>query len=457
MNKENNTPTFFEKAGTWIRNSITLRIITIGILILLLLIPVSMVESLIQERSWRQQEAEAEISTKWGKPQTLIGPVLSVPYEVINYSYNDELKRMVEHSRNTRYAHFLPEELNIKGEVHPNLRYRGIFKAVVYDADIGLSGTFQSPDMAALDIDDHILWQDAFISFGMTDLRGIQEQMTINWDGNVLEMEPGLLVQDVFSSGVRTPVSLPDSADERLIPFQFDLKTNGSSFLKFTPVGKVTEVNLSGPWGDPKFSGEFLPDSRDIQDTTFIANWKVLHLNRSYPQGFLGERGDIAGTTFGVGLILPVNEYQKNERAAKYAVMFITLTFMVFFFIQVLNKVRIHPFQYLLVGLAVCIFYTLLLSFSEHIRFSLAYLISAGAIIILVGGYSRYVFKSPRMSLLLFLVKAILYGFIFVIIQLQDYSMLVGSVGLFIALAAVMYLSRKVDWYEPQNTIVGKE
>lgn len=448
MSNSENTPTFFEKASAWVRNSITLRIVTIGILILLLLIPVSMVEGLIQERSWRQQEAEEEISAKWGKPQTLVGPILSVPYEVVSYAFDKDLGKNVEHSRSRRYAHFLPQTLQVEGQVNPNMRYRGIFKAVVYDADISIGGSFLFPDMAALGVDENVLWQEAFLSLGLTDLRGIQESLMVNWDGGQHELEPGLIVQDAIDHGVRAKVPLPDTGSTKAIPFSLDLKLNGSSFLEFSPLGKVTEVDLSGPWGDPKFIGEFLPDDREIADSSFTAWWKVLHLNRAFPQSFLGERNDLSEAAFGVDLILPVNEYQKNERAAKYAVMFITLTFMVFFFIQVLNKVRIHPFQYLLVGLALCIFYTLLLSISEHLPFALAYLIAAAAIIGLVSIYSRFVFKSPRMAILLFLVKTVLYGFIFIIIQLQDYSLLVGSIGLFVALAVVMYLSRKVDWYQ---------
>ena len=405
-----------------------------------------MVQDLIQERSWRQQEAVDEISNKWGKPQTIVGPVLTVPYQKVVFTYNDDQKKDVEHSRTTYYAHFLPEELDISGAVEPDLRYRGIFKAVVYNTELSISGQFQRPDLSELGIHEHILWNDAFISFGVSDLRGIQEQISIDWNGTPHDLEPGLRVQQVISSGVASSVELPDSSQSRTIPFSMKVVTNGSSFLEFTPVGKVTTVDLSGPWADPKFQGAFLPDQREINED-FSASWKVLHLNRSYPQSFLGSRSDIIESSFGVELLLPVDEYHKNDRAAKYAVMFISLTFMVFFFIQVLNKVRIHPVQYLLVGLGLCVFYTLLLSISEHLSFTWAYLLSSLAIILLVSGYSKFVFKSPKMAWLLFLIMLILYGFIFVIIQMQDYSLLVGSIGLFTALASAMYLSRKVEWY----------
>jgi inner membrane protein len=217
--------------------------------------------------------------------------------------------------------------------------------------------------------------------------------------------------------------------------------------LYFTPVGKVTDVRLSSAWPNPSFNGAFLPDRRRVGDTGFTANWNVLHLNRNYPQLWTSNKYDISGSAFGIDLLLPVDSYQKTYRSIHYAILFIGFTFLVFFFIEVLNKIFIHPMQYLLVGVALIVFYTLLLAISEHLHFNLAFILSALATLFLIGGYVRAILRSARLTMLISGILTILYAFIFVIIQLQDYALLIGSIGIFIILALVMYFSRKIDWY----------
>jgi inner membrane protein len=216
----------------------------------------------------------------------------------------------------------------------------------------------------------------------------------------------------------------------------------------FVPLGKQTKVNLKSKWQNPSFTGAFLPDKRDVGVNGFNATWEVLHLNRPYPQIFKGQIEGIGDSSFGVNLIVPVDEYQKSMRSAKYAVIFITLTFLIFFFVQVINGVRIHPIQYLIVGLALCIFYTLLIALSEHIPFIYSYLISSISIIGLITLYAKSIFKDNKLTAIICLILTMLYLFIYSIIQMEDYALLMGSIGLFIVLATIMYLSRKINWYE---------
>ena len=225
-----------------------------------------------------------------------------------------------------------------------------------------------------------------------------------------------------------------------------DLK--GSQLLYFTPVGKVTDINLHSKWNNPSFNGAFLPDSRDISGKGFTANWNVLQLNRNYPQVWSNNRHKINNSSFGLNLLLPVDNYQKSYRSIKYAVLFIGFTFLVFFFIEVLNKVFIHPIQYILVGISLVVFYTLLLSISEHLKYNIAFIISAISTLILISGYVKAILKSNKLSFLITGILTILYTFIFVIIQLQDYALLIGSIGIFLILGLVMYFSRKIDWYD---------
>ena len=238
-----------------------------------------------------------------------------------------------------------------------------------------------------------------------------------------------------------------DPKDSSTYQFKLSLNLKGSQLLYFTPVGKVTDINLSSDWPNPSFNGAFLPDKREISEKGFKANWNILHLNRNFPQIWTGSQHTISKSSFGIDLILPVDNYQKSYRSIRYAILFIGFTFLVFFFIEVLNKVFIHPVQYILVGVALIVFYTLLLSFSEHMKYNLAFIISALSTLLLIAGYVKAILKSSQLSLLISGILTVLYTFIFVIIQLQDYALLIGSIGIFIILGLVMYFSRKIDWY----------
>ncbi len=402
-----------------------------------------MVQDLIRERELRMDDAINEVSSKWGGPQTLAGPVLSIPYNRYTKDEKDHIIRTIE------YAHFLPEEINIESKINPEMRYRGIYEVVVYNSANEVKGHFKNPDFTELSIaDNDIIWKDAFLSLGISDMRGIKENILIKWNGISYSMNPGIETKDVLESGVsmRIPVNSSDSIGQGF-SFSFGLKLNGSRQLNFVPVGKENIVKASSSWGTPSFDGNFLPDERNITTTGFDAKWKVLHLNRNYPQQWKGNSQRIADSEFGVTLLLPVDEYQKTTRSAKYAVMFIALTFLIFFFVEILNKKRIHPVQYLLVGLALCIFYTLLLSLSEHLGFGWSYIIASISVILLITFYISAILKEKRLTLITGLLLSLLYGFIYTIIQLEDYALLMGSIGLFLVLSIIMFLSRKIKWY----------
>jgi inner membrane protein len=251
----------------------------------------------------------------------------------------------------------------------------------------------------------------------------------------------------ISDSGVSVMAPL-DLKSAKTYKFSFDLNLNGSQSLNFIPLGKETNINLASKWANPSFDGAFLPDQRQVSKDGFTAQWKILSLNRNYPQSFSeSDSYSIKDSAFGVKFLVPIDQYQKITRSVKYAIMFIALTFLTFFFVEIFNKKRIHPIQYLLVGFALLVFYTLLLSISEHTNFNFAYILSSIATIILITLYSKAIFKNNFLSLLLGCILIILYGFMYVVLQLQDYALLMGSIGLFIVLAAVMYASRKIDWY----------
>lgn len=435
-----NEDSFFDRFNRWLRNSITMRLVSIGIIILFLLIPDSMVESLIRERQYTRQGTVREIFSEWGNSQTITGPILSIPYKT--YYKNKEEKVITE----IKYAHFLPEKLNIVGTISPEVIYRSIYEAVVYNSSLSFAGSIPQPDFGDWKIDSSdILWKEAFVSLGIPDMRGIDENVNLKLGKKTYSFNPGIETTDVIASGISVNVALnPNKAKHN---FSFKLKLKGSNKLYFAPLGKETNINLKSTWANPSFKGAFIPDERNVTPEGFTAHWKVLHLNRNFPQQWLNNRFKIDNSTFGVKLLIPVDEYRKTMRSAKYAVMFIALTFMIFFFVEILNKKRIHPFQYILVGLALLIFYTLLLSLSEYINFNIAYWVSAIATIALITSYSHSIFKNKKLTGITGGVLSIIYMFIFITLQLQDYALLMGSIGLFIVISIIMYLSRKINWY----------
>lgn len=282
---------------------------------------------------------------------------------------------------------------------------------------------------------------------GLNDLGGIEQSLELKLNDSIFPFNPGITSNQVVESGIRADIYYDPSADLNQ-SFKVQMKLKGSQLLYFTPVGETTDITMHSNWASPKFNGSFLPDERDSQGDQFTAHWNVLHLNRNFPQSWMGSRFSIQESSFGIDLLVPVDNYQKTYRSVRYAILFIGFTFLVFFFIEVMTKKQIHVIQYILVGFALVIFFTLLLSISEHLNFNLAFLISALATLLLVGGYLKSILKSLQLTSLIVGFLTLLYSFIFVIIQLEDYALLMGSIGIFLILGVLMYISRKIDWYQ---------
>jgi inner membrane protein len=433
-----------------LRDSTAFKLVITGLLILVLLIPLGMVGSLVRERERRGGEVAQEMATIWGASQILGGPVLTVPYRL--HTRNDKGKVV---STWTSYARFLPETLKVEGEIQPDRRNRGIFEVVVYRAKLHWSGTFRHPDFTDWGIaPGDIVWQDAYVSVGVPDMRGIRSAVGLAWGGHSLQFEPGGSEEALWDSGLRAGVPVLQSGrDGDIHAFSFDLEVNGSRQLQFLPLGRQTTVAVKSTWASPSFTGAFLPDWRRVTELGFNSRWNVSWFGRSYPQQWrkddaqnLASQTSLTSSAFGVDLFLPADAYQKTERSVKYGVLFLLLTFLTFFLYEVFNPFSLHPMQYLLVGAALCLFYLLLLSISEHVPFGFAYLIASAATVLLIGGYSVAILRGALRALLMTLVLGVLYGYLYVLLKLEDYALLLGSVGLFAILALVMYLTRRIDW-----------
>lgn len=441
------------KFSSWLKESITARMLVVGFLLVILLIPLEFVKSLIQERSMRQVEVVNEINDKWGNEVVLSGPILKVPYKTYKEEriYIDKTKSYQTVTETIiKEAFLFPDELNINSMVKTKeepLKI-GIYESVVYTADMKIDGHFPSIDFSEADIaPKDILWDKISVLIKTSNLKGIKNTLELQLGEEVLTMSPRYS-QEYMTTVESKATSAISEVNNGPLPFSFNVKVNGSESLQFIPVGKETTAKMESDWTAPNYMGKYIPEdgSRVASKDGFKAAWKVLQINRQFEQKFYNHLPNLNEFAFGTKLIIPVDEYQKSERTAKYGFLVIGLTLLVFLLIQIASKIYIHPFQYVMIGLALVMFYTLLISITEHSSFLKGYAAAAGAVLGLITIYSKVILKGFKFPLLIFGSLASLYGFIYVIIQLENYALLVGSLGLFVILAIVMFASRKIDW-----------
>ncbi|MCB1167365.1 MAG: cell envelope integrity protein CreD [Leptospiraceae bacterium] len=421
------------------------RIFIIGFLILLLLIPVEFVRGLINERMYRYNDAVTEISSRWGGPQTIQGPVIMVPFQRVTARTKEKVEVAMDQ------AYFLPEELGLDADLQASTRKRSIYKAVLYSVDLNIKGNFVLPQSIPYRGEiTHIYWDQAAIVVGIPDTRGVKDQLKLQWNGMTRDFLPGTAGSEVFGQGLHVPLDLTVGRGGRA-DFAFSLRLQGSSYFYITPVGKSTVVTMKSNWADPGFTGSILPDKHNITEQGFTSRWSASFFGRGYGQQFVASEqssySNLSSSSFGLELVMPVDHYQKSERAVKYAILFLIVTFTGYFLFEIFGTRRIHPVQYLMVGSAMVIFYVLFTSFSEHIDFTLSYSIAALAVILLIGLYTWAILQDRSRALIAGGLMTGLYSYLYVVLTREDTALLLGSVALFTLLAVVMYLTRNVDWY----------
>lgn len=434
----------------WLKESVSVKLAFIGLLIILLLAPSVLVQNLIQERAQRQDETEKQVSDQYSGEQLIQGPVLVIPYKKQLKESDNSGKEIIKDVTNNLFL--LPNELNYNANVSPDILHRRIFEVVVYNGTVKVSGNFSKADLASLSITaDQLMPEKAKLLFSISDLKGLKTNPQLKIAGQTATAEPAF-GDTVFASGLQVAVNLSGMVDKS-IPFEFNLDLKGSKELSFLHLGKTTDVTVKGNWSSPSFDGRYLPDTRNIdtKSNTFDAKWRMLYYNRPFPQQWVDDLNVLKtkkadDATFGVKLRLPVDQYQKTTRSSKYAILIIMLTFISLFLTEMISKHRIHVFNYVLIGAAMIVYYTLLLSFSEQVGFTFAYLIASAATVILVAAFLRSLIKSFKTAGLFAFILSLFYAFIYVIIQLEDLALLVGSVALFLVVATLMYFSRKINW-----------
>ena len=418
-------------------HSITFKVMIIGVLTLLMLIPNAMIQNLIWERKGRSEETVRKINDQWSHAQSLCGPLLCIPYET-----------MKGKEREQHLFYITPEFLDIKVNLDPELRHFGIYQTILYKSEITITGNFSKINTANLPLAP-LQWNKAYLAMGLSDLRGVTNKVNFVMGNKEYDVETG---NNSFILEKALVVHLEEESlpQQNSIAFSCNFNLNGSRYIEFIPVGKTTQVKVNGKWSAPGFMGAFSP-VHNITKEDFQAQWSVLYFNRDIPEYWKNNEVSeyrLNNSSFGVNLVEQVDHYQQNMRSAKYALMFIALTFVVFFFVEVLTKKKIHPIQYLLVGIALILFYSLLLSISEQLNFSLAYLISSTATIGLISIYSYSIFKKGGQTLLLSFILCGLYLFLFITLQLEEIALLIGSIGLFLILGIIMFFSRKISFYK---------
>ncbi len=430
-----------------ISRSPAVRVIVIGALILFLQIPVLFVYNLMSERERSKNAAVAEIADGWGLAQEVVGPYLVVPFRTA-HTRTDQLGQSATVWVDDT-ATFLPDALDITAALDEQTLHRGIYESAVYAANIGIVGSFSKPDFSKWSVaEDQILWDQARLMMEVSDARGFRDSVTVQWAGEAHAFEPGERTLPGERQGLQTGLNAQDLEAETF-PFEMHFDLKGSSSIRFAPLGRRTETHVSGSWPSPSFQGSWLPDARETTPEAFSASWTIPFLGRSFPQSWTGKLENTPLISeFGVDLLTPVDAYRQTERSLKYELLFLALTFAPLWLFEVLAGIRLHFIQYGLIGAAVCLFYLLELSLAEQLGFANAYALAAAMIAGLVTSYAWSILASVSRAAAMGGVISGLYAFLYVLISLEDFALLVGSLALFLVLAVLMYTTRHVNWFQ---------
>ena len=434
-----------ENVKAWFRESILIKLGVIAIIMLALLIPSFWIQSLIQEREGYQSQVIKEVSNQWSTDQRVQGPVLVLPYKKpVSASSTDKDKAAANVT-----IYILPQNLQFKAGVKTGLLKKGIYEVTVYNSNINVSGAFNNPEINNLGIDPaDVLYDKARLVFSISDLKGLKNNPTVKIADQSYSPEPATESNSPFAMGLEVGFPLKKGQG---FGFSYQLDIKGTNNLSFTHLGKTTDVEINSDWTNPVFDGRYLPDHRTVTDKGFNAKWHLLYYNRPFPQQWADRDSLLTGSrsqegVFGVKMQQAVDQYRKITSTAKYSPLIILLAFVSLLLTELIRKERIHLFNYILIGAAMVVYYTLLLSLAEQIGYNMAYLLSSVATIALISTFASSLLKKKQAALLFAFILSLFYGFIFIIIQLEELSLLAGSIALFLIVAALMYFSRKINW-----------
>ncbi len=416
---------------------------------LALVIPLTMIYGQVEDRHKLQMSVEANVAASSAGPQQLIGPLVVVDYSVrVEKETKDEKTGHVSkyYENETRQRIFVAKDLNIKAVAKVEERHRGLYKAQLYNLSSKISGRFVLPENMGVGADWRAAqWSRAHLLLGISDMRGIHNRPVLSWNGKPLEFTSSNL--DKFAHGIQVEFTDSTNMAGKEFTFEIPLELTGTKQFSVAPTAERTEMTMHSDWPDPSFEGRFLPQERQVGPGGFEAHWQVSGLARNLSKILDGRSDTCTEEAFEISFIRPVNLYLQSERAVKYGFLFVGLTFAAFLMFELLKRLRIHPMQYLLVGLGLAMFFLLLISLAEHIGFLNAYLTASASCILLLGFYLENVLQSRLLGWGFAASLSLLYGVLYGLLMSEDNALLMGSILLFCALAAVMLATRKLDWY----------
>ncbi len=435
------------------RHALLVKALVTGVLALGLVLPLGAILGLVHERQAASSAVRLEIQESGVRPQRLVGPILVVPFRkiVVREQVDDAAKQKnLAPSWEDGQLYFSPEDLAVTVQVTTERRMRGIYSALLYDSKHQISGSFSVPAGFGAGSAAHTTyaWRDAYLLLGVGDTRGIKGAPRLSWGPETRPWAGGTR-GSAIPAGIHAPVG-PLALEARTYPFAIELELQGAQSIEYVPLGKQTTVAMTAEWPHPSFIGQFLPESRTVTARGFDARWRTSHLATDVDAALaacLRDGPAKVSSVLGVSLIEPVNAYLQTERAVKYGFLFIVFTFVVFQLFELLQKLAIHPVQYGFVGVALAVFFLLLLALSEHIPFVVAYVVASASCVGLLTFYVSHVLRGAKRAVGFSTLLALLYAALYVLLRSEDVALLLGAILLFGILAAIMVVTRHVDWY----------
>jgi inner membrane protein len=433
-----------------------LKLITIFILFLLLLIPLEIVKELVRERKNYHYRVKEDIAKSWAEQQTVAAPIIVIPFEEViqaeKHTYENGIKSTSMQTNTVqKHKYLLPQTLEVDGNVITKNLARAIYEVPVYSADLTLKTVFNTNDIkqALIDISskENATLQRPYIIMGVSDPRGF-DLVELQLNGDDITLLPGANKQTIVKSGTHAHLDIKQLQQARDINFVVNMKLRGMETLMFIPVGLDTKISLSSPWLHPSFMGDFLPTSRQITENGFKATWQISAFASNINNYYINKgsyRYNVPSA--GVKMYQSIDIYHLSKRSLDYALLFILITFVTFFLFETLSALKIHFLQYALVGVALAVFYLLLLSLSEHLKFISSYIIATIASTGLISFYVAFVLKSYKRGAVFGGVLLALYSILYMILNSEDYALLSGALLAFGVMAIVMIITRNVDWY----------
>jgi inner membrane protein len=442
------------------RYGYTFKALMLMVLVLLLLIPLNMIRTLVVERRNTASSAESDIMEAWGNQLIAAGPIVTIPgiktEEIRTRTEKDGEK--IETVKNPFTLVISPEKLNINAAFRTEIRKRGIFSVPLFSGTLGLSGGFDL-SLAGSELlpNEEIFLDQAELIISLSSQKGIRKINTSTWNNEEIFFKPGNRGYSLFTyahnkstDGIYATLS---GFENNKAVFTISIDIQGGQYIRFLPIGQDTHVDISADWGSPSFQGAYLPGSSTISDADFSASWDVNYLSRQIPLFFKNYGGeyDYTNSLFGVNFFRSIDTYALNNRAVKYAILFLIVPFLTLFLLEIFSGKRIHPVPYLLSGIGNAVFYLLLLSLSEQLPFYTAYLIAALAVTVMMTLYSRSLLPSWNKSWYMGLTVTVSYVLLYAVLNAESYALLIGSLGTFAVVALIMFLTRKLDWYKQES------